>query len=156
MPQNLPSHGRQQKKNQGWRKKYFVLHLPLPCIKLHILLCLVSFVHCTLHFISSDCFRFDFTRVHFTVSLREHFSLPFIFLHFYCVGCYFIPRRAGSQLMREAWIYVSGTIFAVCWQFSQFVLLLQTLVLFVLATVGLLGSNQNLFHQFICTSCFIL
>ena len=129
-------------------KKKVVLHLPLPYIKLHILLCSVSFdkVHCTLHFISSDCFRSDFTRVDFTVSLREHFSLPFIFLHFYCVGCYFIPRRAGSQLMREAWIYVSGTIFAVCWQFSQFVLLLQTLVLFVLATVGLLGF-QNLFNS---------
>ena len=33
-------------------------------------------------------FRFDVTRVTFTVPLREHFSLPFIFLQFYTTGAY--------------------------------------------------------------------
>ena len=78
--------------------------------------------------------RFDVTRVTFTVPLREHFSLPFIFLQFLVVGRYLV--RPSPALV--ATIYTTTLAFSLAWQFAQFVLLLQAVVLFLLATVGLL------------------
>ena len=82
--------------------------------------------------------RFDVTRVTFTVPLREHFSLPFIFLQFFLVGKYL--RGSGPCSALTLAVFVSGVLFTICWQFSQFVLLIQSLVIFVLSTVGLLGK----------------
>ena len=76
------------------------------------------------------------TRVTFTVPLREHFSLPFIFLHYLLAGRH-LRAPAPATLLG---LYVSGVLFTVSWQFAQFVLLIQALVLFVLGTVGLLGE----------------
>ena len=76
------------------------------------------------------------TRVTFTVPLREHFSLPFIFLHYLLAGRH-LRAPATATLLG---LYVSGVLFTVSWQFAQFVLLIQALVLFVLGTVGLLGE----------------
>ena len=89
------------------------------------------------------------TRVTFTVPLREHFSLPFIFLQFFLVGKYLRGPGSRNLAPETLAIFVSGVLFTICWQFSQFVLLIQSLVLFVLGTVGLLGktSLQNLFTE---------
>jgi len=86
--------------------------------------------------------RFDVTRVQFTVPLREHFSLPFIFMQFFFVGKYLSFRQTSSNYVVMTWIYISGVLFTICWQFSQFVMLIQSLVLFVLATVGLADRER--------------
>ena len=41
-------------------------------------------------------------------------------------------------------IYISSLLFTITWQFAQFVLLIQALVLFCLATVGLLDRDRVL------------
>ena len=43
--------------------------------------------------------------------------------------------------MQTLAVFISGVLFTICWQFSQFVLLIQSLVIFVLSTVGLLGKD---------------
>jgi len=82
--------------------------------------------------------RFDVTRVTFTVPLREHFSLPFIFMQFYTTGIYLRDGK-NFQLLR---IFVFGVMYTVSWQFAQFVSLLQALSLFGLATLGLLNKDK--------------
>jgi len=86
--------------------------------------------------------RFDVTRVNFTVSLREHFSLPFIFSQFYFVGSYLKPEVPTSSPLHLSAIFLCGLVFTLCWQFAQFVLLLQALVLLGLATLGLLDKRK--------------
>ena len=95
------------------------------------------------YFIKKKHFRFDVTRVQFTVPLREHFSLPFIFMQFFFVGKYLSFRQTSSNYVVMTLIYISGVLFTICWQFSQFVMLIQSLVLFVLATVGLAGKEKR-------------
>jgi len=82
--------------------------------------------------------RVDVTRVHFTVPLREHFSLPFIFLQFYTVGTY-LREGTSFQMVR---IYIFTVIFTLTWQFGQFICLLQCLAMFGLATFGLLNKDK--------------
>lgn len=86
--------------------------------------------------------RFDVTRVNFTVPLREHFSLPFIFWQFLAVGHYLKSLPTHSDTSRLMAIYISSLLFTITWQFAQFVLLIQALVLFCLATVGLLDRDR--------------
>ena len=90
--------------------------------------------------------RFDVTRVNFTVPLREHFSLPFIFLQFLVVGRHLAHTTARPPSWQSwtllASIYFTSLIFTISWQFSQFVLLIEVLVLFCLATVGLIDRDR--------------
>eukprot|EP00092_Neocalanus_flemingeri_P010313 GFUD01011110.1.p1 GENE.GFUD01011110.1~~GFUD01011110.1.p1 ORF type:complete len:1009 (-),score=246.24 GFUD01011110.1:254-3280(-) len=86
--------------------------------------------------------RFDVTRVNFTVPLREHFSLPFIFWQFLTVGHYLKSASSHSDTSHLVAVYISSLIFTLTWQFAQFVLLIQALVLFCLATVGLLDRDR--------------
>jgi len=87
--------------------------------------------------------RFDVTRVTFTVPLREHFSLPFIFAQFGSVGQYLKSSPArNDDLLPLAKVYLLTLLFTVTWQFAQFVLLLQAVTLFGLATVGLLDRDR--------------
>jgi len=51
-------------------------------------------------------------------------------------------RRTSQHYLVMTMIYISGVLFTLCWQFSQFVLLIQSLVLFVLATVGLADRER--------------
>jgi len=86
--------------------------------------------------------RFDVTRVTFTVPLREHFSLPFIFAQFGSVGQYLKAPPGQDEMWHLVKIYALSFMFTVTWQFAQFTLLLQALVLFGLATVGLLDKDR--------------
>ena len=100
--------------------------------------------------------RFDVTRVNFTVPLREHFSLPFIFWQFLAVGHYLKSLPTHSDTSRLMAIYISSLLFTITWQFAQFVLLIQALVLFCLATVGILDRDRvhsNRIHLLSVANC---
>jgi len=88
--------------------------------------------------------RFDVTRVTFTVPLREHFSLPFIFSQFGSVGHYLANtnRESSNETVQLAIIYLTSLAFTITWQFAQFVLLIQALALFGLAMVGALDKDR--------------
>ena len=86
--------------------------------------------------------RFDVTRVTFTVPLREHFSLPFIFWQFLIVSQYLKKTASHSDSYHLVAVFISSLLFTITWQFAQFVLLIQALVLFCLATVGLLDRDR--------------
>ena len=93
-------------------------------------------------------FRTEVTRAEFTICLREHFSLPFLFAQFYVVGLYLDSKTsAGREKFDLISIYVLTFLFAITWQFAQFALLLQCLVLFGLALIKILErekvSNQR-------------
>ncbi len=45
--------------------------------------------------------RVQVTRVEFTVALREHFSLPFVFAQFATVGVYLEEKNAKREVMTE-------------------------------------------------------
>ena len=101
--------------------------------------------------------RFDVTRVNFTVPLREHFSLPFIFLQFLLAG-QFLAMKTNKPPGWTRWsllaaIYCSSLLFTIFWQFSQFVLLIEVFVLFCLATVGLIDKDRvcQIFCTFLVT-----
>ena len=103
--------------------------------------------------------RFDVTRVNFTVPLREHFSLPFIFLQFLLAGQFLAMKTERDQA--PSWtkwsllaaIYCCSLLFTIFWQFSQFVLLIEVFVLFCLATVGLIDKDRvcEIFCTFLLT-----
>ncbi len=114
-------------------------------------------------------FSNDVTRVAFTVSLREHFSLPFIFAQFAVVGLY-LDSNARHREVRFRSIFGSWTnpnlfhdmvlsavpfqktylitvfgltfLYGLTWQFAQFVTLLQCVTLFGLATIELVDKDK--------------
>ncbi|XP_070581349.1 protein C-mannosyl-transferase DPY19L3-like [Ptychodera flava] len=96
----------------------------------------------------------DSTRVEFTIPLRESFSLPFLFLQILFITYYLKPGlSATKQRLSCCCIAVCTFLFALSWQFAQFVLLLQALTLFSLALLELIPMSQMrwiLSIQFVC------
>ncbi|CAB4070379.1 unnamed protein product [Lepeophtheirus salmonis] len=72
------------------------------------------------------CLRTSVTRVEYTIALREHFSLPFIFLQFASVGYYLKLNPKGNEKIHLVLNFGLSLLFTICWQFSQFVLLLES------------------------------
>uniref|UniRef100_A0A3P9N3X1 Dpy-19 like C-mannosyltransferase 3 n=1 Tax=Poecilia reticulata TaxID=8081 RepID=A0A3P9N3X1_POERE len=85
--------------------------------------------------------RVDTTRVEFTISLRENWSLPFFALQVTAVTCYLRPQL--SKVM--VWLmYVTTCCFCLTWQFNQFILLVQALIVYIL--------DISLAHTWLCVS----
>lgn len=72
--------------------------------------------------------KYDMTRVGLYIPLREHFSLPFLWIHILAVSQYF--KRVTSQTLCLVVLSFSTLCFSITWQFNQFVLLLQAMALF--------------------------
>uniref|UniRef100_A0A3Q3JMI9 Dpy-19 like C-mannosyltransferase 3 n=1 Tax=Monopterus albus TaxID=43700 RepID=A0A3Q3JMI9_MONAL len=82
--------------------------------------------------------RVDTTRVEFTISLRENWSLPFFALQVTAITCYLRP-----QLTVLVWlIYVTTFCFCLTWQFNQFILLVQALIIYTMDCFDLLTTTQ--------------
>uniref|UniRef100_A0A8P4GDF3 Dpy-19 like C-mannosyltransferase 3 n=1 Tax=Dicentrarchus labrax TaxID=13489 RepID=A0A8P4GDF3_DICLA len=82
--------------------------------------------------------RVDTTRVEFTISLRENWSLPFLALQVTAITCYLRP-----QLTVMVWLmYVTTFCFCLTWQFNQFILLVQALIIYTLDCVDFLTTTQ--------------
>ncbi|XP_039650044.1 probable C-mannosyltransferase DPY19L3 isoform X3 [Perca fluviatilis] len=87
--------------------------------------------------------RVDTTRVEFTISLRENWSLPFLALQVTAVTCYLRPQLTALQQKVMVWLmYVTTLCFCLTWQFNQFILLVQALIIYALDCVDFLTTTQ--------------
>ncbi|XP_061561146.1 probable C-mannosyltransferase DPY19L3 [Phycodurus eques] len=87
--------------------------------------------------------RVDTTRVEFTISLRENWSLPFLALQVSAITCYLRPQLGTLQQKVMVWLmYVCSLCFCVTWQFNQFIFLVQALVVYTLDCVDVLTTAQ--------------
>ncbi|XP_037835984.1 probable C-mannosyltransferase DPY19L3 isoform X2 [Kryptolebias marmoratus] len=87
--------------------------------------------------------RVDTTRVEFTISLRENWSLPFFALQVAAITCYLRPQLGALQQKVMVWLmYVTTLCFCLTWQFNQFILLVQALIIYTLDCVDLLTTTQ--------------
>uniref|UniRef100_A0A7N8XSC3 Zinc finger protein 507 n=1 Tax=Mastacembelus armatus TaxID=205130 RepID=A0A7N8XSC3_9TELE len=87
--------------------------------------------------------RVDTTRVEFTISLRENWSLPFLALQVTAITCYLRPHLTALQQKVLVWLmYVTTFCFCLTWQFNQFILLVQALIIYTLDCVDLLTTTQ--------------
>uniref|UniRef100_A0A8C5H135 Probable C-mannosyltransferase DPY19L3 n=1 Tax=Gouania willdenowi TaxID=441366 RepID=A0A8C5H135_GOUWI len=87
--------------------------------------------------------RVDTTRVEFTISLRENWSLPFLALQVAAITCYLRPHLTTLQQKVMVWLmYVTTFCFCLTWQFNQFILLVQALIIYTLDCVDFLTTAQ--------------
>ncbi|XP_006779756.1 probable C-mannosyltransferase DPY19L3 isoform X3 [Neolamprologus brichardi] len=87
--------------------------------------------------------RVDTTRVEFTISLRENWSLPFFALQVTAITCYLRPQLTTLQQKVMVWLmYVTTFCFCLTWQFNQFILLVQALVIYTLDCGDFLTTTQ--------------
>uniref|UniRef100_A0A3P8YWA8 Dpy-19 like C-mannosyltransferase 3 n=1 Tax=Esox lucius TaxID=8010 RepID=A0A3P8YWA8_ESOLU len=86
--------------------------------------------------------RVDTTRVEFTISLRENWSLPFFALQVAAITCYLRPHLNTIQQVVVWLMFLATFLFCLTWQFNQFILLIQALVVFSLDAVDLISTEQ--------------
>ncbi|KAK7913203.1 hypothetical protein WMY93_013414 [Mugilogobius chulae] len=87
--------------------------------------------------------RIDTTRVEFTISLRENWSLPFFALQVATITCYLRPQLSAIQQKVMVWLmYVTTFCFCVTWQFNQFIILVQALIIYTLDCTDFLSTKQ--------------
>ncbi|XP_036400424.1 probable C-mannosyltransferase DPY19L3 [Megalops cyprinoides] len=87
--------------------------------------------------------RVDTTRVEFTISLRENWSLPFFALQVAAITCYLRPHLKPLQQKVALWlVFLSTLCFCLTWQFNQFILLVQALIIFGLDCLELISPEQ--------------
>ncbi|KAG9352524.1 hypothetical protein JZ751_020938, partial [Albula glossodonta] len=87
--------------------------------------------------------RVDTTRVEFTISLRENWSLPFFALQVAAITCYLRPHLKPVQQKVALWlVFLSSLCFCLTWQFNQFILLVQALLIFGLDCLDLISHEQ--------------
>uniref|UniRef100_UPI0037E8F2B5 protein C-mannosyl-transferase DPY19L3 n=1 Tax=Semicossyphus pulcher TaxID=241346 RepID=UPI0037E8F2B5 len=87
--------------------------------------------------------RVDTTRVEFTISLRENWSLPFLALQVTTITCYLRPQLSALQQKVMVWLmYVTTFCFCLTWQFNQFILLVQALIIYTLDCADFLTTTQ--------------
>ncbi|PIO24322.1 hypothetical protein AB205_0133560, partial [Aquarana catesbeiana] len=87
--------------------------------------------------------RIDTTRVEFTIPLRENWALPFFAVQIATITYLFRPDLTRvKERMSLLVVFISTFLFSLTWQFNQFVLLLQSLVLFALDCLDLVPSRK--------------
>ncbi|KAK3593826.1 hypothetical protein CHS0354_011427 [Potamilus streckersoni] len=75
--------------------------------------------------------RLDTTRVEYVIPLRESFSLPFLWVQIAAISFFFKPSISETkQKLAISLIAISTFFFNLCWQFNQFIMLLQAFALF--------------------------
>ncbi|XP_049721023.1 probable C-mannosyltransferase DPY19L3 isoform X2 [Elephas maximus indicus] len=85
--------------------------------------------------------RIDTTRVEFTIPLRENWALPFFAVQIAAITYFLRPNlQPLSERLTLLAIFVSTFLFSLTWQFNQFMMLLQALVLFVLDSLDMLPA----------------
>ncbi|XP_040832424.1 probable C-mannosyltransferase DPY19L3 isoform X2 [Ochotona curzoniae] len=85
--------------------------------------------------------RIDTTRVEFTIPLRENWALPFFAIQIAAITYFLRPNlQPPSERLMLLAIFISTFLFSLTWQFNQFMMLMQALVLFVLDSLDMLPA----------------
>lgn len=101
--------------------------------------------------------RVDSTRVEFTISLRENWSMPFFALQVAAITCYLRPQLKPIHQRVVLWlVFVSTFCFCLTWQFNQFVLLVQALIIFTLDCLDFFTAEQVVSLYLIQVSSLLL
>lgn len=87
--------------------------------------------------------RVDTTRVEFTIPLRENWALPFFAIQIAAITYFLRPNlNSLSERLTLLGIFVSTFLFSLAWQFNQFMMLMQALVLFTLDSLDMLPASK--------------
>ncbi|XP_054856459.1 probable C-mannosyltransferase DPY19L3 [Eublepharis macularius] len=87
--------------------------------------------------------RIDTTRVEFTIPLRENWALPFFAVQVAAISFLFRPHlRPAHERLTLLAVFISTFLFSLAWQFNQFMLLIQALVLFTLDSLDFLPRGK--------------
>ncbi|KAI7814838.1 probable C-mannosyltransferase DPY19L3 isoform X2 [Triplophysa rosa] len=90
--------------------------------------------------------RVDTTRVEFTISLRENWSIPFLALQVAAITCYLRPQLKPIHQRVVLWlVFVATFCFCLTWQFNQFILLVQALIIFTLDCLDFFTAEQAVY-----------
>ncbi|EDL03008.1 dpy-19-like 3 (C. elegans), isoform CRA_b [Mus musculus] len=101
--------------------------------------------------------RIDTTRVEFTIPLRENWALPFFAIQIAAITYFLRPNlQPLSERLTLLAIFVSTFLFSLTWQFNQFMMLLQALVLFILDSLDMLPAMKATWLYGIQISCLLL
>ncbi|XP_058136093.1 protein C-mannosyl-transferase DPY19L3 isoform X9 [Dasypus novemcinctus] len=85
--------------------------------------------------------RIDTTRVEFTIPLRENWALPFFAIQIAAITYFLRPNlQPLSERLILLAIFISTFLFSLTWQFNQFMMLMQALVLFILDSLDMLPA----------------
>ncbi|XP_068811364.1 protein C-mannosyl-transferase DPY19L3 isoform X1 [Struthio camelus] len=87
--------------------------------------------------------RIDTTRVEFTIPLRENWALPFFAVQIaaitYLLRTHLQPAHERLTLLA---VFIATFFFSLTWQFNQFMMLIQALVLFILDCFDMLPTAK--------------
>lgn len=87
--------------------------------------------------------RVDTTRVTHSAPLREHFALPFLWAQIACITYFFRPAASWKlQAVCKLGVFLFTLLFSICWQFNQFILLLQAASLFATWSMNLVPTRK--------------
>ncbi|XP_044283651.1 probable C-mannosyltransferase DPY19L3 isoform X1 [Varanus komodoensis] len=87
--------------------------------------------------------RLDTTRVEFTIPLRENWALPFFAVQLAAITVLFRPHlRPTHERLTLLAVFISTFLFSLTWQFNQFMLLIQAVVLFTLDCLDFLPRGK--------------
>ncbi|XP_051018141.1 probable C-mannosyltransferase DPY19L3 [Acomys russatus] len=101
--------------------------------------------------------RIDTTRVEFTIPLRENWALPFFAIQIAAITYFLRPNlQTLSERLTLLAVFVSTFLFSLTWQFNQFMMLLQALVLFILDSLDMLPAMKATWLYGIQISCLLL
>ncbi|KNC82460.1 hypothetical protein SARC_05252 [Sphaeroforma arctica JP610] len=82
---------------------------------------------------------FEFSRAQTHPMLREGFALPFLWMQVsFMHGCV----AAEASMLRLIGLTLSSTAFLLFWQFSQYPLLLQSVALYLVYSIGRMGATR--------------
>ncbi|XP_036689483.1 probable C-mannosyltransferase DPY19L3 isoform X2 [Balaenoptera musculus] len=91
--------------------------------------------------------RIDTTRVEFTIPLRENWALPFFAIQIAAITYFLRPNlQPLSQRLTLLAIFISTFLFSLTWQFNQFMMLMQALVLFILDSLDMLPAVKKILN----------
>ncbi|KAJ7311914.1 hypothetical protein JRQ81_006233 [Phrynocephalus forsythii] len=101
--------------------------------------------------------RVDTTRVEFTIPLRENWALPFFAVQIAAITFFVKPQlRPVHERLALLAIFISTFLFSLAWQFNQFMLLIQALVLFTLDCLDLVPRGKVTWIYIIQVSSLLL